>query len=56
MIRAYNFGDPVAAHDAMCEQLVYGDQRGGRMGPLHGTEVAPQCGIRLTAPLISTTT
>lgn len=39
MIHAFNFSDPVAAHDAMCEQLVYGDKAGTDYDFVHGTEV-----------------
>jgi hypothetical protein len=39
VIHAYNFPDPVAAHDGMCEQLVWGDQPGKDYDWTHGTEV-----------------
>lgn len=40
MIHAYHFPDPVEAHDAMCEQLVWGDNvRGVDYDWTHGTEV-----------------
>lgn len=39
MIRAYHFDNPVEAHDAMAEQLVYGDQPGQDWDWTHGTEV-----------------
>ena len=39
MIHAYNFSDPVQAHDMMAEQLVYGDQLGTDWDWTHGTEV-----------------
>ena len=39
MIRSFSFSDPVAAHEAMCEQLVYGDQPGVDWDFVHGTEV-----------------
>jgi hypothetical protein len=39
MIHSFNFSDPVAAHNAMCEQLVYGDQAGTDFDFVHGTEV-----------------
>lgn len=39
MIHAYSFHNPVEAHDAMAEQLVYGDQPGHDWDWTHGTEV-----------------
>jgi len=39
VIRSYSFTDPVEAHDAMCEQLVYGDRVGTDWDWTHGTEV-----------------
>lgn len=41
MINAYNFADPVTAHDAMCEQLIWGDNTGAKPDYdwTHGTEV-----------------
>lgn len=40
MIRAYNFKNPVEAHDAMCEQLIWGDNTEGvDYDWTHGTEV-----------------
>lgn len=39
MIHAYSFPDPVAAHDAMCERLVFGDTPGDDYDWTHGTEV-----------------
>lgn len=40
MINAYNFRNPVEAHDAMCEQLVWGDNTAGLdYDWTHGTEV-----------------
>lgn len=44
MINAYHFSDPVAAHDAMCEQLIWGDNSDALNGKpdydwSHGTEV-----------------
>jgi hypothetical protein len=39
MIRSYNFPDPVTAHDAMCDQLIYGDKPGTDYDFVHGTEV-----------------
>lgn len=39
MFHAYNFPDPVAAHDAMCEQLIWGDTPGKDWDWTHGTEV-----------------
>lgn len=39
MFHAYNYTDPVAAHDGMCEQLVYGDRPGTDYDWVHGTEV-----------------
>lgn len=39
MIRAFSFSDPVEAHDAMAEQLVYGDKAGTDWDFVHGTEV-----------------
>jgi len=39
MIRSFSFPNPVAAHEAMCEQLVYGDNGGTDWDFVHGTEV-----------------
>lgn len=40
MIHAYSFPDPVTAHDAMCEQLIWGDNtKGVDYDWTHGTEV-----------------
>lgn len=40
MIHAYSFANPVEAHDAMCEQLIWGDNtRGIDYDWTHGTEV-----------------
>lgn len=40
MINAYRFANPVEAHDAMCEQLIWGDNtRGIDYDWTHGTEV-----------------
>lgn len=39
MIHTYRYSDPVAAHDGMCEQLMYGDQPGTDYDWTHGTEV-----------------
>lgn len=39
MIHAYSFPDPVTAHDAMCERLVFGDTPGDDYDWTHGTEV-----------------
>lgn len=40
MINAYNFANPVEAHDAMCDQLVWGDNtERGDYDWSHGTEV-----------------
>lgn len=39
MIHAYNFTDPVAAHDGMCQRLVFGDTPGKHYDWTHGTEV-----------------
>lgn len=39
MINAYHFSNPVEAHDAMCEQLVWGDTPGRDYDWTHGTEV-----------------
>lgn len=39
MIHAYNFKNPVEAHDAMCEQLIWGDTPGHDYDWTHGTEV-----------------
>lgn len=39
MIHAYHFPNPVAAHDGMCEQLVWGDVPGEDYDWVHGTEV-----------------
>jgi hypothetical protein len=40
VINAYNFANPVEAHDAMCEQLVWGDNSEGvDYDWTHGTEV-----------------
>ena len=39
MINAYNFDTPLAAHDAMCEQLIWGDTPGKDYDWTHGTEV-----------------
>lgn len=42
MLNSYTFSDPVAAHDAMCEQLIWGDNK-NHLRPdydwTHGTEV-----------------
>ncbi len=40
MINAYNFHNPVEAHDAMCEQLIWGDNtKRTDYDWSHGTEV-----------------
>lgn len=40
MIHAYTFDTPIDAHDAMCEQLIWGDNREGvQYDWTHGTEV-----------------
>jgi hypothetical protein len=40
MIHAYSFNNPVEAHDAMCEQLIWGDNtKGIDYDWTHGTEV-----------------
>ena len=39
MIHAYSFPDPVQAHEAMCERLVFGDTPGVHYDWTHGTEV-----------------
>ena len=39
MIHAFSFKDPVEAHEAMCEQLVYGERPGVDWDFVHGTEV-----------------
>lgn len=39
MFHAYSFPDPVAAHDAMCERLIWGDTPGVDYDWTHGTEV-----------------
>jgi hypothetical protein len=39
VIHAYNFANPLEAHDSMCEQLVYGDILGQDWDWTHGTEV-----------------
>lgn len=39
VIHAYNFPDPVAAHEGMCETLVFGDRLGVDFDWTHGTEV-----------------
>lgn len=42
MINAYSFANPVEMHDAMCEQLIWGDNTGPKpdYDATHGTEVA----------------
>jgi hypothetical protein len=39
VIHAYTFPDPVQAHDAMCERLMFGDAPGVDYDWTHGTEV-----------------
>lgn len=39
MIHSYSYDNPLEAHDAMCEQLVYGDKPGRDYDWVHGTEV-----------------
>jgi len=39
VIHTYRFADPVVAHDAMCEQLMYGDTPTVDYDWTHGTEV-----------------
>ena len=39
MIRAFKFPDPVAAHNGMCETLMFGDTPGKHYDWTHGTEV-----------------
>lgn len=39
MIHAFNFSNPVEAHDMMCEQLVFGDSPPNDYDWVHGTEV-----------------
>lgn len=39
MYHAFNFADPVEAHDEICEMLVYGDTPGKDYDWVHGTEV-----------------
>ena len=39
MIHAFKYSDPVAAHEGMCERLMYGDTPGVDYDWTHGTEV-----------------
>src|SRR5688500_7061682 len=39
MFHAFNYADPVEAHDGICEMLVYGDKPGRDYDWVHGTEV-----------------
>jgi len=39
MIHSYSYNNPLEAHDAMCEQLVFGDTPGKDYDWTHGTEV-----------------
>lgn len=39
MIRAFKFSDPVAAHNGMCQTLMFGDVPGKHYDWTHGTEV-----------------
>ena len=39
MIHAYSYADPVEAHDAMCDQLMFGNTPGRDYDWTHGTEI-----------------